>query len=140
MDKILLPGFALLAGMTYFHLAGQPTAIENAPKAVAQGSTLVYFGARDCPACRSFSSGSGYREMEAFARSNRMKFVSYENASLRDLGRDNVYSDFTPVWRATKSRTGQNAVPSFALVTDGGIVAASVGEWQSVARKAKQGS
>lgn len=137
MDKIILPCFALVFGLTYFHLAGQPTSIQNPPSSLGQGPALVYFATKDCPACRSFVQGGGHAEIEKFARANRIPMVSREIGRLGNLGKPGAFGEFDGVWSATSSRTDNNAVPSFALVKANGAVHATTGEWQSILRKAK---
>jgi hypothetical protein len=137
MDKIILPCFALIFSLTYFHMAGQPTPIQNPPSSLGLGPALVYFGTKDCPACRSFVQGGGLAEMEKFARANRIPMVSREIGSLGNLGKPGAFAEFDGVWSATRSRTGNNAVPSFALVKANGVVHATTGEWQLILRNVK---
>ena len=138
MDKIILTAFALFFGAIYFYMSGQPTPIENPPAALAKGPTLVYFGTRDCPACRSFVRGGGLRQMEDFARANRVPFVVKEIDSLRDLRKDGAFGEFTSAWRATAGKSGRFAVPSFAFVRDGAIIDAEAGNWHGILRKAAE--
>lgn len=138
MDRIIIPCFALIFGLAYFHMAGQPTPIENAPPGLGQGAALVYFGAKDCPACRAFVLGGGMAEMEKFARAHRIPMVAREIASLRTLGKQGAFGEFDGVWKASLSRTGKNAVPTFALVNAMGVVHAVTGDYMPILRKAKE--
>lgn len=136
MSKAVLAGFVVFFGAYHVYSQSQPLELKEGPEALRHGATLVYFGANDCPACRSFTSRYMAGVINQTDRMN-VRFVVREEHRLYDIGKPGIFSDFEPVYKAARTRMS-NGVPAFVYIKDGKIVDTSVGSWQPVLRTAQK--
>jgi predicted bacteriocin transport accessory protein len=136
MSKAVLAGFVVFFGAYHIYSQSQPLELKEGPEALRHGATLVYFGANDCPACRSFTRRYMSGVINQTDRMN-VRFVVREEHRLYDIGKPGMFSDFEPVYKAARKRMS-GGVPAFVYIKDGKIVDTAVGNWQPVLRTAQK--
>ena len=136
MEK--LGGF-IFAGLSLYLAYGflvQPVSIEEMPSGFSDKTALVYFGAHDCGACLSFKA-DGMKQVTKSASNHRYRFVKRDISSLHNLGKQGAFGSYDSMFRAAVKKSGQLAVPTFAVVKDGKVQSAIAGNWPYAITKAK---
>lgn len=131
VKKLLVGMISLAALAALWLMLRPPVKIDPVPADLAKGSALIYFGAEDCPYCQAFKARD-MAELKSRADAAGMRFVFREDNSLANLGKPDVFGDYHPVWLAVRAYNGSGGVPSFALVRDGELAAAGLGEWRGL--------
>lgn len=122
-----------------------PITTPTTTKSVQSGSTpyaqkvdrkqsdisFVYFGARDCPSCRQFVNGYAWRVKQAGDRSG-FSYVRKEVNRLDAILDDGSFGSYDRLQKAAMRKAGIDAVPLFAVIRDGKLVAAKAGRWKEM--------
>lgn len=130
MSKFI--ALSLMVGLVgyYAYDQSQPAAVAELPESVRQGYAVVYFGTKDCPACKHFTRNY-MSDVEGRTGRLGIPFIAREIDSLRGLRRSGSFGEFYGLWRAASAKVGYG-VPSFAFVKDGRVMAVSTGNWDPV--------
>lgn len=134
MSRLVAAGFVAFFGYYAFTLSNAPVEVENPPESIRNGYSFVYFGTHDCGYCRRFKRNEVHK-FQAMARREKAQVFMRETSSLRDLRKPHVFGEFASVWHAVRSKAGRTAVPSFAVLKDGKVIAAVGPNWPQLAAK-----
>lgn len=121
-------------GGTAIDAASAQSLVQTAT--VAESDTkLVYFGAKDCSACRKFV-WRDLRKVRTVAQGGGFAFERHEVRSQRDVFTPGAYGSSDALAKAALDKSDILALPLFAVVQDGKLVAAKAGDWESMVRVA----
>ncbi len=93
--------------------------------------SFVYFGARDCPSCRQFVNGYAWRVKQAGDQSG-FTYIRKEVNRLDAILDSGAYGSYDTLQKAAMRKAGIDAVPLFAVIRDGKLVAAKAGRWKEM--------